>query len=65
MLLSERKVKVAQSSQTLCNLIVHGDSPGKNTEVGCHLIFFLIGESLTNMFLRWLFSTHKDQDFET
>ena len=42
MLLSERKVKVAQLSQTLCNLIVHGDSPGKNTGVSCHAFFQVI-----------------------
>ena len=38
---------VAQSCLTLCNLMdyslpgssVHGDYPGKNTEVGCHALF--------------------------
>ena len=38
------KVKVSQSCSALCNLMdcslpdfsVHGDSPGKNTEVGSH-----------------------------
>ena len=37
---------VTQSSQTLCDLMdfcpsdssIHGDSPGKNTEVGCHTL---------------------------
>ena len=37
---------VAQPCPTLCNLMdsslpsssVHGDSPGKNTEVGCHAL---------------------------
>ena len=28
---------VAQACLTLCDTIVHGDSPGKNTGVGCHV----------------------------
>ena len=43
---TEKEVKVIQSCQTLCDPVdcsltgfsVHGDSPGKNTEVGCHAL---------------------------
>ena len=42
----DRKVKVTRSCRTLCNPMdcsllgssVHGDSPGKNTGVGCHAL---------------------------
>ena len=45
-LVQEYKVLVAQSCPTLCNPMdcsppgssVHGDSPGKNTGVGCHAL---------------------------
>ena len=44
--------KLLQSCPTLCNPMdcslpgssVHGDSPGKNTGVGCHFLFQFKGE---------------------
>ena len=46
-LIGNVKVLVAQSCPTLCDPMdcsppgssVHGDSPGKNTGVGCHFLF--------------------------
>ena len=51
--LLKQKVLVAQSCPTLCNPMdysppgssVHGDSPGKNTGMGCH---FLLQGNLPN-----------------
>ena len=47
---TEKEVKVTQSCQTVCDPVdcsltgfsVHGDSPGKNTGVGCHALFQVI-----------------------
>ena len=63
---SMNKVLVAQSCLTLCDLMdcsppgssVHGDSPGKNTGVGCHFllrgIFPTQGPNLGFLHCKWI-----------
>ena len=65
-MLSRLLCLVAQSCLTLWNLIdcrppgppVHGDSPGKNTEVGCHIllqrIFPTLGSNPGLLHCRWI-----------
>ena len=60
------KVKVIQSCLTLCDPMncslpgfsVHGDSPGKNTGVGCHAllqgVFLTQGSNLGLLHCRWI-----------